>query len=85
MLTPSQSPSVIASRMTDAVWNPPVQMTGTGIACLMARASGSVSPSIWSAGTPASSHCLRKSSPVSSLWKSSRLRNVLVPLDASCS
>ena len=38
--------SAIALRMTDAVWNPPVQMTGTVTACLMTRASGSVSPSI---------------------------------------
>ena len=46
MLTPSQSPRVIASRMTDAVWKPPVHSTGTETACLIARASGRLSPSI---------------------------------------
>ncbi len=44
MLTASQSPRVIASRMTDAVWKPPVQSTGTETACLIARASGQVEP-----------------------------------------
>lgn len=76
----------MALRMTDAVWKPPVQMTGTSTACLMAAASGSVSPSILSASTPASSQALRNTAPVTSLWNSSRLRKVFeVWLEASCS
>ena len=47
----------LAARMTEAVWKPPVHSTGTLTACLIWRASGNVSPSIWSAGTPAFSHC----------------------------
>ena len=68
--------------MTDAVWKPPVQITGTVTACLIARASGSFSPSILSAGTPASSHCLPEQLPGHACsWNSSRLRIVCVPLD----
>ena len=54
----------MALRMTDAVWNPPVQRTGTVTACLILRASGRLAPSILSAGTPAWSHCSLKIGPV---------------------
>ena len=46
MLTASQSPRPSAAAMTDAVWNPPVQITGTVTACLIARVSFRFLPSI---------------------------------------
>ena len=48
MLTASQSPRSIAAAMTDAVWNPPVQITGIVDRRLIARASGRFSPSMFS-------------------------------------
>ena len=42
MLTASQSPRSIAAAMTDAVWKPPVQITGTVTAALIAPRVGQV-------------------------------------------
>src|ERR1044071_10365263 len=75
----------MALRITDAARTPPVHSTGTVSACLILRASGRLAPSILSFGTPACSHCSLKIGPVTAPRNNSRLRNVCVPLDASCS
>ena len=80
MLTASQSPAVMALAMTDAVWNPPVQITGTVTAALIARESGRFLPSISSAGPAARFQALRASTP-DAPWNSRKLANVRSPLE----
>ena len=80
MLTASQSPSLIAFSITDAVWNPPVQMTGTVTAALIARASGRFLPSISLAGPASLFHACRASSP-DAPRNSRKLANVRSPLE----
>ena len=46
IVTPSQSPRSIAPAITDAVWKPPVTITGTDTAALTARDSGRLMPSM---------------------------------------
>ena len=64
--------AIISFLITDAFCNPPVHSTGTLTSFLITDASGSVSPSIFSAATPASIHAFRNTAPVTSLWNSSR-------------
>jgi hypothetical protein len=67
--TTSQSPRSIADAITDAVWKPPVQITGTPTAFLTSLASGRLEPSI-SAGFGAASFHWRRA-------RSGRSRNSL--------
>ncbi len=59
--TTSQSPREMAASITEAVWKPPVQMTGTFTATFTRRASPRFSPSILSAGGAESFHWRRAS------------------------
>jgi hypothetical protein len=66
--------------MSEAVWKPPVQITGTFTACLIARAFGRLSPSISSGSPAARFHCWRASCPVSPR-NSRKFMNVRSPLE----
>src|SRR3990170_3108908 len=67
--TMSQSPRSIAAAITDAVWKPPVQITGTLTAALIFRALARLAPSIPSGLGAASFHWRRA--------RSGKLRNRL--------
>lgn len=79
-LMASQSPAAIARRMRDAVWNPPVQMTGTDTAALIARASGRFFPSI-SVGGPAALFQVQRASAPEAPRNSRKLANVRSPFE----
>src|SRR3954452_5347861 len=51
MVTASQEPEEMASRITDAVWNPPVHRTGIETARLISRASLNEIPSTFTSRT----------------------------------
>src|SRR5438034_8683784 len=80
MATASQSPRSMASRITDARWKPPVQITGTDTACLMARANGRLMPSI--TGPRARAQALRTSGETSFDRNEIQLRTTCDPLDS---
>ena len=64
MLTASQSPRVMAARMTEAVWNPPVQMTGHGDRLLDRARVRQVQPlDLVRPARRASSHCCLNTGP----------------------
>ena len=58
IVTASHAPLWMASRMTDAVWNPPVQRTGIVTAALIALASSSEIPSMMSGRVRFQSSCV---------------------------
>src|SRR5918999_5715007 len=79
IVTPSQSPRSMAEATTEAVWNPPVQTTGTETASLIARQSSRLIPSIpFLLGR---SHAHRKRRFNGHVRKMRKLRNVWRPLE----
>ena len=65
--------------MTEAVWNPPVQMTGTDTACLTRYALPRLSPSIRSSGGQVRSQRRLKTLRRPGVWKMSQLRSAVMP------